>query len=82
MINPDSGEEVPNEEIQKGFEVEPGTFVILDEKELKSSNRKLLGKLKSVSLSRPLKSLPSITIGRTISDRTVTRRPTSPWLTH
>src|SRR6266481_4980556 len=36
MINPDSGEEVPNEEIQKGFEVEPGTFVILDEKELES----------------------------------------------
>src|SRR6266481_7580512 len=36
MINPESGEEVANEEIQKGFEVEPGTFVILDEKELKS----------------------------------------------
>src|SRR5438552_14558731 len=30
----ESGKEVPNEEIQKGFEVEPGTFVILDEKEL------------------------------------------------
>ena len=29
-----SGKEVPNEEIQKGFEVQPGTFVILDEKEL------------------------------------------------
>ena len=36
MVNPESGEEVPNEEIQKGFEVEPGTFVILDEKELES----------------------------------------------
>jgi DNA end-binding protein Ku len=36
MINPDSGEEVAKEEIQKGFEVEPGTFVILDEKELES----------------------------------------------
>src|SRR5260370_37356453 len=36
MINPDSGEEVANEEIQKGFEVEPGTFVILNEKELES----------------------------------------------
>src|SRR2546421_12631824 len=36
MIDPESGEEVPNEEIQKGFEVEPGTFVILDEKELES----------------------------------------------
>lgn len=36
MINPESGEEVTNEAIQKGFEVEPGTFVILDEKELES----------------------------------------------
>src|ERR1700730_1641666 len=34
MINPDSGDEVTNEEIQKGFEVESGTFVIVDEKEL------------------------------------------------
>ena len=32
----ESGKEVPNEEIQKGFEVEPGTFVILDEKDLES----------------------------------------------
>ena len=36
MINPESGEEVATEEIQKGFEVEPGTFVLLDEKELES----------------------------------------------
>jgi DNA end-binding protein Ku len=36
MINPESGEEVANEEIQKGFEVEPGTFVILNEEELES----------------------------------------------
>jgi DNA end-binding protein Ku len=36
MINPDSGEEVASKEIQKGFEVEPGTFVLLDEKELAS----------------------------------------------
>ncbi|MDX6445688.1 MAG: end-binding protein Ku [Blastocatellia bacterium] len=36
MINPDSGEEVASEEIQKGFEVEPGTFVLLHEKELAS----------------------------------------------
>src|ERR1700694_55310 len=36
MINPDSGDEVTNEEIQKGFEVESGTFVILGQKELES----------------------------------------------
>ena len=34
MVEPDSGKEVSNEEIQKGFEVEPGTFVIVDPKEL------------------------------------------------
>ncbi len=34
MVDPDSGDEVTNEKIQKGFEVEPGTFVILDEEEL------------------------------------------------
>ena len=34
MVAPDTGKEVPGEQIQKGFEVEPGTFVILDEAEL------------------------------------------------
>src|SRR6476619_281925 len=36
MVDAESGDEVANEEIQKGFEVEPGRFVILDEKELAS----------------------------------------------
>jgi DNA end-binding protein Ku len=36
MIDPDSNEEVSPEEIQKGFEVEPGTFVILRDEELAS----------------------------------------------
>ena len=34
MVEPDSGKEVPADEIQKGFEVQPGTFVILDKEEL------------------------------------------------
>ena len=34
MVEPDSGEEVPNEEIRKGYEVEPGKFVILTEEDL------------------------------------------------
>ncbi|HEV2837673.1 MAG TPA: Ku protein [Pyrinomonadaceae bacterium] len=34
MIDPDSGDEVPTEEIQKGYEVEPGKFVILSEEDL------------------------------------------------
>jgi DNA end-binding protein Ku len=34
MVNPETGDEVPNEEIQKGYEIEPGRFVIVNEKEL------------------------------------------------
>ena len=34
MVEPESGKEIASGEIQKGFEVEPGTFVILDETEL------------------------------------------------
>src|SRR5678816_669947 len=34
MVNPGSGDEVVNEEIQKGYEIEPGKFVILTEKDL------------------------------------------------
>src|SRR6184192_1670079 len=34
MVEPDSGKEIRSDDIQKGFEVEPGTFVILDEEEL------------------------------------------------
>src|SRR5256714_2544591 len=34
MVEPDSGKEITKDEIQKGFEVEPGTFVILNEEEL------------------------------------------------
>lgn len=36
MINPESGAEVATEEIQKGYELEPGRFVILTQDELKS----------------------------------------------
>jgi DNA end-binding protein Ku len=34
MVNPETREEVPNDEIQKGYQIEPGTFVILTEEEL------------------------------------------------
>lgn len=36
MIEPDSGEEVPTAEIQKGYEIEPGRFVILTEEDLET----------------------------------------------
>src|SRR5436190_24049415 len=35
MVDPESREQVPKEEIRKGYEVERGTFVLLDETELK-----------------------------------------------
>ena len=34
MVNPETNEEVPNDEIQKAYQVEPGTFVILHDEEL------------------------------------------------
>ena len=34
LVDPDSGNEVPASEVRKGYEVEPGTFVLLDEKDL------------------------------------------------
>ena len=36
MVSPESGEEVETKDIRKGYEIEPGRFVILDEKELES----------------------------------------------
>ena len=36
MVDPESGDEVATEEIQKGYELEPGRFVILTEEDLKS----------------------------------------------
>ena len=34
MVSPESGDEVANEEIQKGYEIEPGKFVIVTDEEL------------------------------------------------
>src|SRR6185503_8068755 len=34
MVNPETNDEVPNEEVQKGYQVEPGVFVILTAEEL------------------------------------------------
>jgi DNA end-binding protein Ku len=36
MVNPESGEEVSNENIQKGYEIEPGRFVLITDEELES----------------------------------------------
>jgi DNA end-binding protein Ku len=36
MIDPDSGDEVPTEEIQKGYEIEPGRYVILTKEDLEA----------------------------------------------
>jgi DNA end-binding protein Ku len=34
MVHPETGDEVPREEIRKGYEVEPGVFVLIDDDEL------------------------------------------------
>jgi DNA end-binding protein Ku len=36
MVEPESGEEVANEDIRKGYEIEPGKFVILDDEDLEN----------------------------------------------
>src|SRR6185437_6550615 len=36
MVSPDSGDEVAAEEIQKGYEIEPGRFVIITQEELEA----------------------------------------------
>lgn len=36
MVNPESGEEVSKEEIQKGYEIEPGRFVIISDEDLEA----------------------------------------------
>jgi DNA end-binding protein Ku len=36
MVNPESGKEVEPKEIRKGYEIEPGRFVILDEEDLEA----------------------------------------------
>ncbi|HLA12081.1 MAG TPA: Ku protein [Pyrinomonadaceae bacterium] len=38
MVEPDSGDEVPTEQIQKGYEIEPGRFVILTDEDLEGLN--------------------------------------------
>jgi DNA end-binding protein Ku len=36
MVNPETGEEVAREDIRKGYEVERGTFILLEDEELKT----------------------------------------------
>jgi DNA end-binding protein Ku len=36
MVNPSTGKEVPKEEIQKGYEIEPGIFVIVTDEEMEA----------------------------------------------
>src|SRR5689334_6744077 len=34
MVNPESGDEVPKAEVQKGYEIERGRFVLISESEI------------------------------------------------
>ena len=37
MVHPETGEVVPKEEVRRGYEVEPGTFVVLDDEDLEAA---------------------------------------------
>ena len=57
MVNADTGDEVPAEKIQKGYEVEPGTFVILEDEELKALQPEASRDIE-VKQFVPIKSIP------------------------
>lgn len=37
MVNPETYDVVPSDQIRRGYEVEPGTFVLLDEEDLEQA---------------------------------------------
>jgi DNA end-binding protein Ku len=58
MVDAETGKVVAREEIQKGFEVEPGTFVILDEKELEELEPKASREIEITQFVSPAKIPP------------------------
>ena len=72
MVEADTGKEVTNEEVQKGFEVEPGTFVILDKAELEKLEPEPSREIEIARSCRRKRFHLNSTIGLTISAR---RRP-------
>lgn len=38
LVHPETGEEVPREAVRRGYEIEPGTFVVLDDDELAAAD--------------------------------------------
>jgi DNA end-binding protein Ku len=57
MVNPDSGKEVEAKEIRKGYEIEPGRFVILEEADLEGLKPEPSRDIE-VSSFVPLKGIP------------------------
>lgn len=55
MVNSDSGEEVGNEEVQRGFEIQPGKFVIVTNEDLKSLEPKPSREIEIVEFVPPEK---------------------------
>jgi DNA end-binding protein Ku len=53
MIHPETGEEVPNEEIRRGYQIEKGVFVILDPEELESIEPKASRDIEVMSFVDP-----------------------------
>ena len=58
MIHPETGKEVPKEEIQKGYEIDPGTFVLLSEEELEKIKPKASREIEIIQFISP-ENIPS-----------------------
>src|SRR2546421_254835 len=71
MVSRDTDEEVSNEEIQKGYEIEPGRFVVLTEEELENLEPKPSREIEIREFVHPKRSARNGMKGPTTSGQTV-----------
>ncbi len=53
LVDPETGKEVPNDQIQKGYEVESGTFVVLKDEELEALQPEASREIEVTEFLRP-----------------------------
>lgn len=53
MVNPETGEVVPYDEIRRGYELEEGTFVVLDDEELEALQPEKSREIESLQFQAP-----------------------------
>ena len=76
MVDPQNDQEVPNEKIQRGLELEPGTFVVIEEDELTKLEPKKSREIDIRRFVRQLGSTINGTSARIILGRTAKRAST------